>query len=327
MPTDSARVLGAEGDFTRDSPLLAEAYSFARRIHQGQYEESDGQPYINHPVTVGRLLYEAGYDDEVVAAGLLHDTLEHSELTSDPIRERFGGRVASLVDAMTEPVDIEPWGARKAALRRQIADAGLDAEAIFAADKIAKSASLRHALAQLGLREVGRRVSSPLDEKIDHYQASLDLLEAMAADLPFLPRLHYELDAIEEQRIHDDEFELARRAVDAVNRRDAAALAEICDREVEWWPALTLGDRGDPYRGHDGVRRYFVDLESAWSELNIEINDLRSIADRLLALCSFHGRGRRSGIELEQDGVVIYRVSDGKVTGARTLLAPSPALE
>jgi ketosteroid isomerase-like protein len=327
MPTDSARVLGAEGDFTRNSRLLAEAYSFAARVHRGQYEESDGQPYINHPVTVARLLYEAGYDDEVVAAGLLHDTLEHSELTIDRIRERFGGRVAFLVDSMTEPVDVEPFDARKAALRRQIADAGLDAEAIFAADKIAKSASLRHALAQLGSREVARRVSSPLDQKIDHYQASLELLEAMAADLPFLPRLHDELDAIEEQRIHDDEFALARRAVDAVNRRDAAALAEICDRDVECWPALTLGDRGEPYRGHDGVRRYLVDLDSAWSDLRIEINDLRSTADRLLALCSFHGRGRRSGIELEQVGVVVYRVRDGKVTGVRTLLAPSTVLE
>jgi (p)ppGpp synthase/HD superfamily hydrolase len=100
-------------EFAHGSCLLADAYEFAVRAHAGQREESDGQPYIEHPVEVARLLYEAGFDEEVVAAGLLHDTLERSDVDAAELRERFGARVADLVQALTEPEDVEPFGARK----------------------------------------------------------------------------------------------------------------------------------------------------------------------------------------------------------------------
>jgi ketosteroid isomerase-like protein/predicted HD phosphohydrolase len=308
------------------SALLAKAYEFAAGVHEGQHEESDGQPYIEHPVEVARLLLEAGCDEEIVAAGLLHDTLERSsDVSASELREQFGGRVASLVEAMTEPEHVEPFEARKSALRAQVAEAGPDAEAVMAADKIAKSSSLRRALAQFGEDEVSQRVSNPLDEKLRHYRSSLAQLEALAADLPLTARLHSELDAIETQRTHDAELELARRAIAALDSRNAEALVAICHPDVEWWPALTLGEEGGPYLGHEGVRRYVRDLDAAWELFEIEIEDGRAVADRLLMMCSIHARGRRSGIRVDREAAVFYRVRTDLVVGARTLLGRSLA--
>ena len=122
-----------EIDFVDGSPLLRDAYELAARVHAGQVEESDGHPYLEHPVAVARMLYEAGHDEAIVAAGLLHDTVELSSVTVGEIEARFGARVASLVAAMTEPSGIDGFAARKAALRVQVVLAGRDAEVLLAA--------------------------------------------------------------------------------------------------------------------------------------------------------------------------------------------------
>src|SRR4030095_7906728 len=54
-----------------------------RDAHAGQRHEADGSPYIEHPLAVGQLLYLAGCREEVVAAGLLHDTVEHTDAGYD----------------------------------------------------------------------------------------------------------------------------------------------------------------------------------------------------------------------------------------------------
>jgi len=307
-------------EFAQGTPLIRQAFDLAARAHADQREEFDDQPYIAHPVEVARLLYAAGYDPEVVAAGLLHDTVERSEVTLHELEARFGPRVAALVRALTEPSQNGSFEQRKALLRDQVASAGADAEAIFAADKVAKSASLRRALVQLGDEEVARRVEHSLEEKLDHYHASLDLLSKVAADLPLVPRLKAELEEIATTRAHDRDFEPARRAIEAVNRRDPGALLEVCSQDVEWWPALTLGDNGGPYRGAAGIRRYIADLHSTWSSLAIELEDIRSNGSRVLAVCRMHGVGRRPDASIDRRAVAVFHVAAGKILGARVLL-------
>ena len=110
--------------FTGASEMLAGVYAFARDAHAGQRQEADGTPYIDHAVAVGRLLYLAGCSEEVVAAGLLHDTVEDTVVGVEDIERRFGPQVARLVAALTEPAEVHPFAARKEALRRQVAAAG-----------------------------------------------------------------------------------------------------------------------------------------------------------------------------------------------------------
>jgi (p)ppGpp synthase/HD superfamily hydrolase len=166
-------------------------------VHAGQREEADGSPYVEHPLEVGRLLHEAGCEEEVVAAGLLHDTVERSEVSHEEIRAQFGDRIAGIVAALSEPDAIEAFPQRKAALREQVARAGAEAEAVFAADKLSKAMSVRRAIDALGAEEVERRVSNPLRQKLDHYAASLELLRVQKAEPSLVERLARELEEID----------------------------------------------------------------------------------------------------------------------------------
>src|SRR5919106_6968513 len=88
-------------DFVRRSPLTRDALAFADQRHAGQLREIDDLPFVTHPLEVACLLHEAGYSDEVVAAGVLHDVLEDTDAERGDIETRFGRRVAELVDAVT----------------------------------------------------------------------------------------------------------------------------------------------------------------------------------------------------------------------------------
>src|SRR5919108_4202601 len=114
----------------RSTPLLQKAYGFADEAHRGQVQAVNDQPYIEHPAAVASVVRSGGWDDEMVAAALLHDVVEDSETDVAAVRERFGERVAGLVETMTDDREIEPWERRKALHRERVAAAGRDAAAI-----------------------------------------------------------------------------------------------------------------------------------------------------------------------------------------------------
>ena len=94
-------------------------------------------PYVNHPIEVAAVLSAAGVADaEVLAAGLLHDTLEDTETTAAELEARFGARVRRIVEQCTDDKTL-PYLERK---RAQIAHAPLlpdDSRCVKLADKIA----------------------------------------------------------------------------------------------------------------------------------------------------------------------------------------------
>ncbi len=81
--------------------LLAAAFDFAWRLHEGQYRAS-GEPYIIHPVAVADLLREIGASPAVIAAGFLHDVVEDTEVTPAEIEAHFGAEVRALVEGVTK---------------------------------------------------------------------------------------------------------------------------------------------------------------------------------------------------------------------------------
>ncbi len=84
-----------------DKELIQRAYRVAEEAHRGQKRNS-GEPYINHCLAVGQILAELRVPPEVLAAGLLHDTVEDTKLTLDDIHRDFGDTIASLVDGVTK---------------------------------------------------------------------------------------------------------------------------------------------------------------------------------------------------------------------------------
>ena len=80
-----------------DQELLQRAFRFAAKAHKGQKRVS-GEPYINHCLAVAIILAELHVPPVVVAAGLLHDTVEDTSVTLEDLRADFGDEIAKLVD-------------------------------------------------------------------------------------------------------------------------------------------------------------------------------------------------------------------------------------
>jgi (p)ppGpp synthase/HD superfamily hydrolase len=177
-------------DFVERSPLTRAALAFADQRHAGQTRDLDDLPFVTHPVEVACLLHEAGYSDEVVSAGVLHDVLEDTDADRGDIEIRFGPRVADLVEAVSDDPSIEDPAERKAALRRQVADAGECAAVVFAADKVSKARELR-------LRASRGRFARGDEGKVAHYEASLEMLSELLPEHGLVDQLRLELEAVQ----------------------------------------------------------------------------------------------------------------------------------
>ena len=178
------------------SPLVRSALERARRDHEGQVRNgSGGMPYIEHPMRVATLLDEQDYGEEALAAALLHDVVENSETTLDELRELFGGEVAGMVGTLTDDESIDSYKARKAEHRERLAAADEEAMAIYAADKLTNTRTLREAYEREG-DPVRDEFKVPLELKLEIWEADLELLREKAPQLPFLDDLGRELSAL-----------------------------------------------------------------------------------------------------------------------------------
>lgn len=122
-----------------DRGLVMRAYRIAEKAHEPQ-KRASGEPYISHCLAVAGILAEMYVPPEVIAAGLLHDTVEDTEITLEDIRRDFGDEIAKLVDGVTKLTQLprvsrgeQAEGPRSeeerlAAERRQIVDPEEEAE-------------------------------------------------------------------------------------------------------------------------------------------------------------------------------------------------------
>ena len=122
-----------------------------------------------------------------------------------------------------------------------------------------------------------------------------------------------------------ENVEAYKRAVEATNRRDFEALLEEFDPEVEWSPKV-VGMGSGVYRGAEGVREMFGDMDETISDAFFEVSEIRDLGDRLLALAASaptagERRSDRSPVQ------PVGRLQDGKATVLRTFLDPKEALE
>lgn len=84
-----------------DAEIVSRAYDYAATFHEGQMRQS-GEPYIIHPLNVAYILADMHADADTICAGLLHDTLEDTNVTKEDIAYYFNQNVASLVDGVTK---------------------------------------------------------------------------------------------------------------------------------------------------------------------------------------------------------------------------------
>ena len=98
--------------------LLNKAIAFASRAHNGQKRKLAGSPYILHPIEAAAIVSSITTDQEILAAIVLHDTIEDCDVSPDEIKEVFGSRVCSLVlheteDKMRGIPPQDTWDTRK----------------------------------------------------------------------------------------------------------------------------------------------------------------------------------------------------------------------
>ncbi|MFC1663394.1 HD domain-containing protein [Patescibacteria group bacterium] len=117
----------------------------ASKLHLGQKRKGDGLPYISHPIGVSFILSQYTKDEDIIIAGLMHDTLEDVKgYTRKELKADFGPKVLKIVDGVTEDKDpyyshakdIKTWRYRK---EKYIADLNKDSKAslmVSCADKI-----------------------------------------------------------------------------------------------------------------------------------------------------------------------------------------------
>lgn len=122
---------------------IDKAILFALRAHAGQRRKTGKEiPFIAHPFGVAILLQRMGCAEEVVIAGLLHDTVEDTSVTMPQIEMEFGAEVARIVSYCTEPRG--RWETRKQFLIDSLRHAPLEAKLLAAADKYHNLSHMLH---------------------------------------------------------------------------------------------------------------------------------------------------------------------------------------
>ena len=147
--SDERRALAEHGP---DVEGLYEALAFAVEAHGRVRQARKGTsfPYVIHPLRVGEILYRHGCDEDVIRAGLLHDTIEDAQVTRDELAARFGERVAELVVGASEPDRAAPWRERKQHTIDHVVTASAAVVEVLAADKLDNVRSIKESLAERG---------------------------------------------------------------------------------------------------------------------------------------------------------------------------------
>lgn len=173
-----ARQTGGAMNKASDRPLggmVFEAIEFAARAHAGQVRKGTRLPYIIHPLSVARILIEQDQPDTTVVVGILHDTIEDTQVTREDIEADFGSEVADLVAAVSEPDKDLPWEDRKRGTLETIRSGPEAAVWVELADKLDNVRSLAADHARLGDR-VWDRFRRPKKEQRWYYDALRDAL-------------------------------------------------------------------------------------------------------------------------------------------------------
>ena len=131
-----------------DIEVIRRAYEFSEKAHEGQIRRS-GEPYISHPLGVASILVDLRLDMATVVTGLLHDTVEDTDVTIEDIQGHFGEIVASLVDGVTKISQIrfrnthEKQGEN---IRKMIVAMGKDVRVVLVklADRLHNMRTLHH---------------------------------------------------------------------------------------------------------------------------------------------------------------------------------------
>ncbi len=118
------------------SSKITRAIEFCCELHENQKRKATLIPYSSHPISVGFILQSAGYPEEIIIAGILHDILEDTSSTEKDISNIFGEHVVHLIKGVTENKKIKSWDEKKDIYLENLRTVENDIKAISAADAL-----------------------------------------------------------------------------------------------------------------------------------------------------------------------------------------------
>ncbi|MEI6764514.1 MAG: HD domain-containing protein [Bacteroidota bacterium] len=183
--------------FERIKPgIVFRAIEFSARAHRGQYRKGTRLPYFSHPMNAASILIRAGATDEMVAAAILHDTVEDTPVTIMEIKREFGSDVGRMVAAATEkPKVFASWKERKNEHVGHIPKLAEDEAAVICADKLDNILSIltdinekKEEFAQHNLEAYSEGSESLLNRRRDHYMSVFERFRAPYHELEWYYR-------------------------------------------------------------------------------------------------------------------------------------------
>jgi ketosteroid isomerase-like protein len=124
-----------------------------------------------------------------------------------------------------------------------------------------------------------------------------------------------------------ESIQVVRDVLAAVAAADVDALLELYDPEIVFQPLTGTVDKSGGYHGHEGVRRYFEEIEPVWREMRPYADDYRQFDDRVVAVGGCLVKGRESGAETTTPMAWVFTVRDGLIVSSRAYRTVEEALE
>ena len=134
---------------------IEKAILFASKAHAGQYRKGTGRPYILHPIETMLIVLRLADDEDVLAAAVLHDTVENTSVTIGRIEKEFGSRVAGLVASVSEdkrkklPAEAT-WRARKWEMIFRLRKADYETKLLFLGNNLSNLRDLKRDYDKVG---------------------------------------------------------------------------------------------------------------------------------------------------------------------------------
>lgn len=226
-----------------ETSLFDRAARFAVDAHQGTERRGKGFPYIIHPMEAAAIVATVTSDQELLAAAVLHDVVEDTDVTIDQIRSEFGERVANLVQHETAPKDKSlDWRGKKQAQLDQLETADRDSKIVAIGDKLSNLRGIANDYSSVG-DAIWSRFHAPGGKKdIEWYYRSLaSALFELAETLPFQEFLHLldqtfgPMDYSEAQPVSLDDYEESGGGYFATsyNHRDGQTMVKFYNKGVD----------------------------------------------------------------------------------------------
>jgi len=168
--------------------LILRAIYFATTAHKGQNRKGKKESYITNPLSVGLLLAHSGAEEKVVIAGILHDTIEDTDVTYEDLKREFGEEIAEMVNDVTEQDTSLSWADRKRIALEHVKDMSDEAVLVKTADVLHNMSDLLEDYKTEG-DDIFKRFNAPKNAQLERYNKLVMALKKKNGHNPLLVHL------------------------------------------------------------------------------------------------------------------------------------------